>query len=826
MPYLADVGTDTPFLGRASEMELLGRLVAEYRVVSLVGPGGIGKTRLAREFARSLERALEGNVLFATLVGASAQDDVAELAARTAGLASVDALYYGSIDRARVVVLDNCESALAGAARLVRALLDADPATRVVVTSRTPLGLPHERVVMVGSLALPSQLDAEQARSSPTVELFLDRARRVGALTTVDDDTVLDIARVVRQVDGMPLAIELAAARTRTLSPQQISTMLDRELGLLHRTSVEVDRHQSMRAVIGGSYEPLPAPVRRGFRALCLFDAPFDLQLAHGLMATSSELEAVEVLDELIRASLLVPLVDAGSEHRYRVLEPIRRFGLEQLEQAGELEDTIDRFIEVMARYADSFVAAVLTDFSPALFLGVNARHPHLVHAIDECVRRDSTADRANRLFLPLFGTARNRTEQKAAARRITETFREPAALHLETRAVMASVVTFEGDTPFARLLIDEVMADPAAGELPLLLAHRCLGFLDAYSGDLRAARVRFREAYERAEAISPAFARELECSLAATADTPDEVAGSLLVLEQAAEKADASGSLLVAHWANTIATELSVRLGELGAAGRHAERSLALAGRTGFSWSIGAAHKAIALARGAREGWGAAAPSYRRSFDAHVTNGDLFGAATTLRTAASQAMALGEGDLARRLWTSFPTGLGRSIVSPAYPDEVRCLTERYGTGSHPDLAAAIREVRRLFGEPATHRPAEATSATAAGGPTTDGGTVVRFADCELDLGRFELRRAGQRVPMEPQVFDVLAYLVAHRDRLVPKEELLDEIWGDRFVSESALTSRIKAARQATGDDGEAQHTIRTVRGRGYMFVGAVHGAP
>ena len=101
---------------------------------------------------------------------------------------------------------------------------------------------------------------------------------------------------------------------------------------------------------------------------------------------------------------------------------------------------------------------------------------------------------------------------------------------------------------------------------------------------------------------------------------------------------------------------------------------------------------------------------------------------------------------------------------------------------------------------------------------------MVRFDDYEMDIGRFELRRRGTRIPTEPQVFDVLSYLVQHRSRLVPKEELLDEIWGDRFVSESTLTSRIKAARQATGDDGEAQRVIRTVRGRGYMFVAPVAG--
>src|SRR3954452_21410064 len=113
--------------------------------------------------------------------------------------------------------------------------------------------------------------------------------------------------------------------------------------------------------------------------------------------------------------------------------------------------------------------------------------------------------------------------------------------------------------------------------------------------------------------------------------------------------------------------------------------------------------------------------------------------------------------------------------------------------------------------------------------------TAVRFAfdDCEIDLERLELRRAGALVAIEPQVFDVLVHLVRHRDRVVAKEELLDEVWGNRFVSESALTSRIKAARRAVGDDGATQRVIRTLHGRGYRFVAEVqmavpshHGAP
>ena len=102
----------------------------------------------------------------------------------------------------------------------------------------------------------------------------------------------------------------------------------------------------------------------------------------------------------------------------------------------------------------------------------------------------------------------------------------------------------------------------------------------------------------------------------------------------------------------------------------------------------------------------------------------------------------------------------------------------------------------------------------------------VQFGDCELSVERIELRRAGQIVDMEPQVFDVLAYLLRHRERVVPKTELLDQIWGNRFVSESALSSRIKSARRAVGDTGRDQRIIKTIYGRGYRFVADAHDQP
>ena len=244
------------------------------------------------------------------------------------------------------------------------------------------------------------------------------------------------------------------------------------------------------------------------------------------------------------------------------------------------------------------------------------------------------------------------------------------------------------------------------------------------------------------------------------------------------------------------------------------------LSADTGYAWSVGSAHKTIAIALGARDGWEPAARHFRVSFDAHMENGDIFGAATVVRAAAALSLRVGNRQLADQLWMAFPTHLGRSVVAPAFGEEEHELAGAHGVRAPADIAGSVRAVRALLGGSvsADSRTHEVVTV----GRADD--SVVRFEDCELDLGRYELRRRGTRIPVEPQVFDVLSFLVQHRSRLVPKEELLDEIWGDRFVSESTLTSRIKAARQATGDDGEAQRVIRTVRGRGYMFVATVVG--
>ena len=145
------------------------------------------------------------------------------------------------------------------------------------------------------------------------------------------------------------------------------------------------------------------------------------------------------------------------------------------------------------------------------------------------------------------------------------------------------------------------------------------------------------------ARTFSPAFAREIECSRAATSTTPDEIAESLVVLDRAASDPTSSGSPIIAQWAHTIAAELCVRQGDIEAALQHAEAALVLSADTGFAWSVGSARKITAIALGARDGWESAAPHFRLSFDAHMANGDIAGAATVVQGSRGAQPARGE---------------------------------------------------------------------------------------------------------------------------------------------------------------------------------------
>jgi predicted ATPase/DNA-binding SARP family transcriptional activator len=312
-------------VGRDDDVATVSDLLRRHRLVEVVGPGGIGKTALALEVGRRLST--PDGVWLARLESAVSTADVVDLlVAALDGPGSEDALLERLRGSSAVLVLDNCEHVLDAAAALAVRLLDHAPGVRVLCTSQVPLEVEGEHVVELAPL---SHVDA--------VELFTQRAQRLGSRSPTDGGTVDELCRAL---DGLPLAIELAAARTRTLTVEEISRRLENRFAVLHDpASRRPERRRSLRATIQWSYELLFPDDQRGLWALATFAGGASLPAAESVLAALGvpAATAIDVVDRLVARSL-VTVDDRGAAQggvRYRLLDSIRAFALEALDEAG-----------------------------------------------------------------------------------------------------------------------------------------------------------------------------------------------------------------------------------------------------------------------------------------------------------------------------------------------------------------------------------------------------------------------------------------------------------------------------------------------------------
>jgi predicted ATPase/class 3 adenylate cyclase/DNA-binding CsgD family transcriptional regulator len=343
----------TRFIGRALESRDVAAAVADHRLITLTGAGGVGKTRLAVEVASRVAHAFEHGARYVDLAPIVDQELVAKTTARTIGLpdqpgrSTVDALTRFLADRELLVVLDNCEHLLDAVAAMVTALLSAAPRVTVLTTSREPIGVPGESIWRVPSLSLTDE----------AVELFADRARLAKADFALDDENRSAVTEICRRLDGMPLAIELAAARVRAIAPAGILAGLHDRFRLLTggaRTAVR--RQQTLRASVDWSHALLTEPERVVFRRLAAFVGGFDAAAAEAV-ASGGEVGSHQIVD------LLALLVDkslvGADEGRYRMLETVRQYGLEKLGESGEAD-------EVRTRHRDHYLDTVQVLNTPA----------------------------------------------------------------------------------------------------------------------------------------------------------------------------------------------------------------------------------------------------------------------------------------------------------------------------------------------------------------------------------------------------------------------------------------------------------------------------
>jgi predicted ATPase/DNA-binding SARP family transcriptional activator len=346
----------TSFVGRDQELAMLGKLLGEARLVTLTGPGGAGKTRLAVEFAAAAVDRFADGVWLADLAGLSDPGLVGAQVMEALGVRQVgdvpvvEALRFRLRSAELLLVLDNCEHLLDACAQLAGGLLSSAPGLRVLATSREPLGVPGEAVCPVPPLALPAEsADVVAAVRTPAVRLFLDRASAARPGVGPAGAPVAVIGRVCRELDGLPLAIELAAARTSTLSVEEVETHLaDRFHFLAHRRPAADPRHQGLQAAIDWSYELLPAAEKDVFGQLSVFAGGFALAQAAQVCCGGDEAATFDLVDQLATKSLVVADT-AGGQTRYRLLETVRHYA------AGRLAETPDAGA-ARRRHAEAFL--------------------------------------------------------------------------------------------------------------------------------------------------------------------------------------------------------------------------------------------------------------------------------------------------------------------------------------------------------------------------------------------------------------------------------------------------------------------------------------
>lgn len=334
------------FVGRAATLEKICVLVLDTPVVTLTGPGGVGKTRLGLETASRLQPEFLDGAWVVDLAPVSTADRVAAVMLETLGYTlaggedDVSGLCVRLRRRQLLLVIDNCEHMVASVATVVNAVSASAPDIRVIATSREGLGIPAERVVPIAPLATDADGDA--------VELFVARARAARPDFALDAATTPTVVELCRRLDGIPLAIELAAARTRSMAPAKILERLDERFRMLTGGSrTAVARHQTLQAAVDWSYELLSDAERAVLDRLSVFAGAFSLEAAE-VVASDDDIDAFDVLEHvgaLVDKSLVV--ADPGAE-TYRLLETIRQYAAGRLVVAGSAA-------QVRARHAEYY---------------------------------------------------------------------------------------------------------------------------------------------------------------------------------------------------------------------------------------------------------------------------------------------------------------------------------------------------------------------------------------------------------------------------------------------------------------------------------------
>ena len=506
----------TPLIGRASSTEALAGLLLrdDVRLVTLVGPPGVGKTRLGIQVAIDVTSAFRDGVCFVDLTTVRDPSRVIPAIAAAMGFTEsgsqslVDTLTNALRDAQALLVLDNFEQVYAAAPGITN-LLASLPALKVLVTSRTVLHLSGEHIVPVQPLALPDlqiNTDSESIMSSPAVILFMQRARAINLELLPDATQLRAIGEICARLDGIPLAIELAAARVNVLSLQELLGLLDRRLDLLPAGPVDApNQHQTMRGAVAWSYDLLDGDTQRIFRRLGVFAGGCTLAAVQGICedvlqdACLDQVQPVSFLDHiatLIDHSLIQRITTSAGEVRFTMLETLRTFASEQLEAAGEMEILQRRHAAYYLHWVEE-TQPWLGHPSPQTMEQLESEYGNCCAALSWSLRNeDNTIGLQLAVALYPFWKVRGYLSEgrkwlESVLRRCVD---QSSVLMARAQACAAELARLQDDYADAELLgkVSWSLAQNAGDQAAVALALIPLGWAEYARNDVAAARHRF----------------------------------------------------------------------------------------------------------------------------------------------------------------------------------------------------------------------------------------------------------------------------------------------------------------------------------------------
>jgi predicted ATPase len=609
----------TSLVGRETDAHAVRTLLTkdEVRWVTLTGPGGVGKTRLALHVAREMSEAFAGATYFIPLAGVSDADQLLATLARTlevrvgAGEPPLPALirHVRALQAALLLVLDNFEH-VAAAAVQVALLVEGCEAVKVLATSRARLNISAEQEFEVSPLPLPDARVAARARAVadvPAVQLFVERARAARSGFELTDHNAEAVAEICRALDGLPLAIELAAARVKLLPPESLRTRIaGRSLSLDGGARDRPERQQTLRAAIDWSYELLSQEEQRLFRRLGVFVGGWTIEAAEAVCGAREDLglDVFDGLSSLVDKSLVRMRATSSGEPRFFMLATIREYALERLELEGEAADTR----RALAAYGLVLAEEPAPDAAAqAAWLALcEVEHRNLRAAIDHLVESGQSewAIRLTSALLPFWQAGARLREGRDALSRALAIAAEDSTTRARALFALGTIADSMGELPHAETLMNQALAifrasDDGPGQGVVLNAlgvvyHRMERFEDARRSLSEAVGV------WRGLGREQAALRSLANLASVAFDAGDTVQAAELYRETRAQ-CESAGDAAGAAWAVSGEARVEHFRQDYAAARALYEEALARFERVQDNWGVGDSLLALGVIAGER---------------------------------------------------------------------------------------------------------------------------------------------------------------------------------------------------------------------------------